>query len=58
MIIIENMKMPKGCYECCFCDFSECGIFCPLLSVEESDIEHYIYDKNDRHPSCPLKEVK
>ena len=58
MIIIENMEMPKCCGECYLCDFSECGIFCPLLSVEKSDVEHYIYDENGRHPSCPLKEVK
>ena len=34
MVVIKKMEMPKCCGECYLCDFSECGFFCPLLSVE------------------------
>ena len=50
MIAIKDMKMPKNCYVCPFC---ERDMWCVCMDAYSD----YMYDKK-RHPNCPLVEVK
>lgn len=53
MIAIKDFEMPKSCYDCPICMFdSEDCKMCGLIDEEVP----YLY--KNRHPNCPLIEVK
>ena len=50
-VLIKGMDMPESCGECQLMD-PDYGT-CPMI-----DGYAYVGERQDRHPLCPLKEVK
>ena len=56
-VYIPGMKMPSGCEGCYF--LLDCGICCMLMAAncKHKAVGEYRWEKNERHPDCPLVPV-
>jgi hypothetical protein len=55
MVAIKDMKMPKSCFDCSFCELPGSLCLCK--------VGHFTYERKKeftkkRHPNCPLVEIK
>ena len=56
-MIIKNMKMPSGCYDCPFVKnkrTNDYGSFCECGILEDCETINLL--EHSKHPNCPLAE--